>query len=127
MRERGRGWSESNPGRGEGGLVRRGGKGSLFSVRALGIPHVVDLQLQLLDADVPLVEHLPQTPDLLLLLVELQTQLVLCFGRRAERGVLSVADRRLTPALLVAKLVLDVRQLQLAWSALGPPSAQGVA
>lgn len=75
MRERGRGWSESNPGRGEGGLVRRGGKGSLFSVRALGIPHVVDLQLQLLDADVPLVEHLPQTPDLLLLLVELQTQL----------------------------------------------------
>lgn len=42
---------------------------------SLRVFDVLNLQLQLFDADVPLVQELPQPSDLLLLLVELQTQL----------------------------------------------------
>lgn len=41
----------------------------------LGVFDVLNLQLQLFDAHVPLVDELPQPPDLLLLLQELEPQL----------------------------------------------------
>ena len=49
--------------------------GLSWALGVLGVLDVVDLQLQLHDADVSLVEKLPQPADLLLLLVELQPQL----------------------------------------------------
>lgn len=52
----------------------RGRRGSKRT-RGLRVFQVLDLQLQLLDAHVPLVEELPQPADLLLLLVELHEQL----------------------------------------------------
>lgn len=46
-----------------------------WALESLGVFVVLNLQLQLFDAHVPLVEELLQPPDLLLLLVELHSQL----------------------------------------------------